>query len=44
MSSVAMQPVPTVDAEPFVVAGRAFGSRLITGTGGAANHDILERA
>lgn len=30
--------------EPLVVAGREFGSRLITGTGGAANLAVLERA
>ncbi|TEA06154.1 Thiazole synthase [Mycobacteroides salmoniphilum] len=31
-------------AEPLCIAGRAFGSRLIMGTGGAANLSILERA
>ncbi|GAA0314460.1 thiazole synthase [Kineococcus aurantiacus] len=30
--------------DPLVIAGREFSSRLITGTGGAANHDVLERA
>lgn len=30
--------------DPLVIAGREFGSRLITGTGGAANLDTLERA
>jgi thiazole synthase len=30
--------------DPLVIAGETFTSRLITGTGGAANHDILERA
>ncbi len=30
--------------DPLVIAGRQFRSRLITGTGGAANHDVLERA
>ncbi|GAA2056435.1 thiazole synthase [Williamsia deligens] len=31
-------------ADAFLVAGRTFGSRLIMGTGGAANHDVLRRA
>jgi len=31
-------------ADPLVVAGRSFGSRLVTGTGGAANLEVLERA
>ncbi|GAA4642504.1 thiazole synthase [Gordonia humi] len=31
-------------AEKFVVAGREFTSRLITGTGGASNLAVLERA
>jgi thiazole synthase len=35
---------PTQAADPLVIAGRSFGSRLITGTGGAANHEVLERA
>ncbi|NLG56291.1 MAG: thiazole synthase [Rhodococcus sp.] len=30
--------------EPLVIAGREFGSRLITGTGGAANLAVLEEA
>lgn len=30
--------------DPLVIAGREFGSRLITGTGGAANQSVLERA
>ncbi|MFC7341196.1 thiazole synthase [Saccharopolyspora griseoalba] len=30
--------------DPLVIADRKFGSRLITGTGGAANLSILERA
>ncbi|MGW1003721.1 thiazole synthase [Streptomyces sp. NPDC002520] len=30
--------------EPLEIAGRTFGSRLITGTGGAANLAVLERA
>nr|WP_323132549.1 thiazole synthase [Kineococcus indalonis] len=30
--------------DPLVIAGRAFRSRLVTGTGGAANHEVLERA
>jgi thiazole synthase len=32
------------DPDPLVIAGREFGSRLVTGTGGAANLAILERA
>lgn len=35
---------PAVDDDPFEVAGRRFRSRLVTGTGGAANHDVLGRA
>ncbi|UQX03462.1 thiazole synthase [Streptomyces sp. RerS4] len=31
-------------AEELTIAGRRFGSRLITGTGGAANLSVLERA
>ncbi len=30
--------------DPLVIAGRAFGSRLIMGTGGAANLALLEQA
>ncbi|GAB3282699.1 thiazole synthase [Parasphingorhabdus pacifica] len=30
--------------DPLIVAGREFGSRLITGTGGASNLSVLERA
>ncbi|GAA2818053.1 thiazole synthase [Saccharopolyspora taberi] len=30
--------------DPLIIAGREFGSRLITGTGGAANLAVLERA
>ncbi|WP_308199607.1 thiazole synthase [Saccharothrix sp. S26] len=30
--------------DPLVIAGREFGSRLIMGTGGAANLAVLERA
>jgi thiazole synthase len=37
-------PAAGTSADPFVIAGREFRSRLITGTGGAANHDVLERA
>jgi len=35
---------PGTAGDPLVIAGREFRSRLITGTGGAANHDVLERA
>ncbi len=31
-------------ADPFVVAGRTFGSRLVMGTGGATSHEALEAA
>lgn len=30
--------------DPLVIAGRAFGSRLVMGTGGLANLDLLEQA
>jgi thiazole synthase len=30
--------------DPFVLAGRTFGSRLIMGTGGAPSLDVLRRA
>jgi thiazole synthase len=30
--------------DPLVIAGREFGSRLILGTGGFANHELLARA
>ncbi|MCC5697237.1 thiazole synthase, partial [Klebsiella pneumoniae] len=30
--------------DPLVIAGRKFTSRLITGTGGAGNLAVLERA
>jgi thiazole synthase len=33
-----------VDADPLIIAGRAFTSRLVTGTGGASNLAVLERA
>jgi thiazole synthase len=33
-----------VGGEPLVIGGREIGSRLITGTGGAANLEVLERA
>ncbi|HEY4458262.1 MAG TPA: thiazole synthase, partial [Pseudonocardiaceae bacterium] len=32
------------DIDPLVIAGREFGSRLIMGTGGAANLEVLQRA
>ncbi|MDT7741519.1 MAG: thiazole synthase, partial [Actinomycetota bacterium] len=31
-------------ADPLVIGGREIGSRLIMGTGGAANLSVLERA
>ena len=33
-----------VDDDPLVIGGRKIGSRLIMGTGGAANLEVLERA
>ena len=30
--------------EPLVIAGREFGSRLILGTGGFTNHELLHDA
>ena len=38
-----MDETPTIDGR-LVIAGREFGSRLITGTGGAGNLSVLERA
>jgi len=38
------EPAAGTAGDPLVIAGREFRSRLITGTGGAANHDVLERA
>lgn len=34
----------TGDGDPFLLGGREFGSRLILGTGGAANPHVLESA
>ena len=31
-------------SDPLVIAGREFGSRLIMGTGGAANQAVLGEA
>jgi thiazole synthase len=31
-------------SEPLTIAGRQFGSRLILGTGGFANHEVLAQA
>src|SRR5690349_24328101 len=36
--------VPAVEPDVLCVGGRQIGSRLITGTGGAANLEVLERA
>lgn len=44
VGAVAVNAGTAVVDDPFVVAGRPFRSRLITGTGGATNHDVLERA
>lgn len=38
------EPVRARPADPLVIAGRTFGSRLVMGTGGVANLEILERA
>ena len=35
---------PPEDAAPLTIAGRTFGSRLILGTGGAANLTVLQEA
>lgn len=35
---------PPTPLDPFVIAGREFSSRLIMGTGGAANQAVLEQA
>ncbi len=35
---------PGHDLPPLIIAGRSFSSRLITGTGGAANLAVLEEA
>ena len=40
MTQIAVQ----ADVEPLLIAGRAFGSRLIMGTGGAPSLDVLDRA
>ena len=37
-------PVPDDRAEDLVIAGERFGSRLVTGTGGFPDLDVLERA
>jgi thiazole synthase len=42
--STQTMPGTSVSADPLVIAGRAFSSRLITGTGGAGNLAVLERA
>ena len=34
----------TVDSDQLVIAGRTFGSRLMLGTGGFTNHDLLAQA
>lgn len=45
MSTATLQ-MPTVsagdDADPFVLAGRPLGSRLILGTGGLSSHQVLD--
>ena len=45
MDHVEVEAVPTVGyADPFVIAGVAFVSRLVTGTGGATSLDVLAAA
>lgn len=44
-AAVEVEPGTTAALEdPLVIAGRAFGSRLVMGTGGAGNQAILEQA
>jgi thiazole synthase len=35
---------PSAGPDPLVIGGRAFGSRLIMGTGGAPSLDVMERS
>ncbi|SHE77547.1 thiazole synthase [Streptoalloteichus hindustanus] len=44
MSETVVRESTATEVDPLVIAGRSFGSRLITGTGGAANLAVLERA
>jgi thiazole synthase len=39
-----MNPVNAKTTDPLVIAGRSFGSRLILGTGGFDNHELLAAA
>ncbi|MEU4686695.1 thiazole synthase [Streptomyces xinghaiensis] len=43
-SATAPSPAPEPAADPLVIAGVPFASRLIMGTGGASSLDVLERA
>ena len=43
VSQVRTPELPTA-GDPLVIAGRAFGSRLIMGTGGAPSMDVMEAA
>ncbi|MDO4610787.1 thiazole synthase [Corynebacterium sp.] len=43
-AAAAAAPAGGGPADPLVIAGREFGSRLIMGTGGATSLDALERA
>ncbi|HWC32038.1 MAG TPA: thiazole synthase, partial [Actinomycetota bacterium] len=40
----ASQTPPQLSDDPLVIAGRAFGSRLILGTGKFASHEVMARA
>jgi thiazole synthase len=37
-------PMPAAGEDPLTIAGRAFGSRLLLGTGGFTSHQLLEDA
>ncbi len=39
-----VEPLAPAAADPLVIAGREFSSRLIMGTGGASNQELLEGA
>ena len=41
---MATEPLQTLLEDPLVIAGRTFRSRLILGTGGFTNHEILAAA
>ncbi|GAB4457541.1 MAG: hypothetical protein OHK0037_00150 [Elainellaceae cyanobacterium] len=43
-SETPQSPSPVNDPQPLVIAGREFGSRLMTGTGKYANFDLMRRS